>query len=205
MENFGLDECDTHMFDGTHFARWKHHMLDHIRAKRPKFWWVITSGLTHVLDHKNLTKAQKVLFELDSDAYLFLMDALSFELFCKVNHKGTAHVLWESIKHTFGDSSTWDVGKFKKEDEPKDEVAHECFEHDHNLVIVEDCSTSWSSDDNDATSCTLDGDDDGSCSDDFATTTSPTTSPHCFISQGDTKVSNANVYGCYCKTSRYSY
>ena len=68
----------------------------------------------HVLDHKNLTKAQKVLFELDSYAYLFLMDALSFELFYKVNHKGTAHELWESIKHTFGDSSTWDDGKFKK-------------------------------------------------------------------------------------------
>ena len=52
-------------------------MIDHIRAKGPKFWWV----LTHVLDHKNLTKAQKVLFELDADAYLYLMDALSFELF----------------------------------------------------------------------------------------------------------------------------
>ena len=189
-------------------------MIDHIRAKGPKFQWVVTSGLTHVLDHKNLTKAQKVLFELDSDAYLFLMDALSFELFYKVNHKGTAHELWESIKYTFGDSSTWDDGKFKKEDEPKVDV-HECVEHDHNLVIVDDCSTSWSSDGDDdsttsslnkidddatsvvhedSTSSTLGGDlvDDGSCSDDIATTSSPT-SPHCFMSQGDTKVSNANV------------
>ena len=57
----GLDDCDTHIFDGTHFASGKHHMLDHIRAKGPKFWWVVTSGLTHVLDHKNLTKTQKVL------------------------------------------------------------------------------------------------------------------------------------------------
>ena len=134
------------------------------------------------MDHKNLTKAQKVLFELDSDAYLFLMDALSFELFYKVNHKGTAHELWESIKHTFSDSFTWNDGKFKK-NESKDEVAHECVEHDHDLVILEDCSTSWSSDDedrstissldkvddddassdakDDATPCTLDGDDDG--------------------------------------------
>ena len=48
-------------------------MLDHFHAKGPKFWWVVTSGLTHVLDHKNITKAQKVLFELDSDAYLFLI------------------------------------------------------------------------------------------------------------------------------------
>jgi len=54
-----------------------------------------------------------------------------------VNHKGTSHELWESIKHTFGDSSTWDDGKFKKEDEPKED-AHEGVEHDHDLVIVED-------------------------------------------------------------------
>jgi hypothetical protein len=187
-------------------------MLDHFRAKGPKFWWVVTSGLTHVVDHKNLTKSQKVLFELDSNACLFLMDALSFGLFYKVNHKGTAHELWESIKHTFGDSSIWDDAKFKKEDEPKVEAC-ECVEHDHNLVIVEDCFTSWSSDDDDrsttcsfdkidddassdanddATPCTLDGDDDGSCSDDIATTSLSTT-PHCFMSQGDTKVSNTNM------------
>jgi hypothetical protein len=174
-----------HIFYVTNFARWKNYMLDHIRAKGPKFWWVVTSGLTHVLDHKNLTKAQKVLFELDFDAYLFLMDALSFELFYKVNHKETTHEFWESIKHTFGDSSTWDDGKFKKENEPMVE-AHEYVEHDHNSVIVEDCSTSWLSDgdnddattrsldkidddassdaNDDATPCTLDGDDDGSCS-----------------------------------------
>jgi hypothetical protein len=141
------------------------------------------------------------------------MDALSFELFYKVNHKGTARESWESIKHTFSDSSTWDDGKFKKKDEPKVE-AHECVEHNHDLEIVEDCSTSWSSDDDDDQSttssldkidddassdanddiapCILDGDVDGSCSDDIATTGSSTT-PHYFMSQGDTKVSNANM------------
>ena len=80
MASSGLDDCDTHFFYGTYFARWKHHMIDHIRVKGPKFWWVVISGLTHVLDHKNLTKAQKVLFELDSDAYLFLMDAFDVSL-----------------------------------------------------------------------------------------------------------------------------
>jgi hypothetical protein len=80
-------------------------------------------------------------------------------------------------------------------------------------VVVEDCSTSWSSDDDDrstissldkvdddvssdanddANPCTLNGDGDGSCSDDIATTSSSTTS-HCFMSQGDTKVQNAKV------------
>jgi hypothetical protein len=84
-------------------------------------------------------------------------------------------------------------------------------------MIVEDCSTSWSSDDDDrsttyllnkidddalsdanddATPCTLDGDGDGdgdgSYSDDIATTSLSTT-PYCFMSQCDTKVSNANM------------
>ncbi|OQU83412.1 hypothetical protein SORBI_3005G110565 [Sorghum bicolor] len=98
--------------------------------------------------------------------------------------------------------------------DPKEKV-HEDVEHDHNLVIVEDCSTSWSSDDDDVsttssldkidddatseanddtTSCTLDGEDDGSCSShDYDSTTSPSTTPHSFMSQGDTKVYNANV------------
>jgi hypothetical protein len=113
--------------------------------------------------------------------------------------------------------------------------AHECVDHDHSLVVVEDCSTSWSSDDDDDetttrsldkvdddatsdvidydTSFTLDSDDDGSCSgyESDVSSSSPTTS-HCFMSQGDTKVSNANVidldsyeelldrYGCMIKT-----
>jgi hypothetical protein len=99
------------------------------------------------------------------------------------------------------------------DDEDLKKKAHEDVEHDHNLVVMEDCSTSWSSDgdddrsttssldkiddassdaNDDATPCTLDGSDDGSCSNDIATTRSLTTS-HCFMSQGDTKVSNANV------------
>ena len=141
------------------------------------------------------------------------MDALSFDLMKRINYVETAREIWESIKHTFGDSSTWDDGKFK-EDEPKED-AHEGVEHDHDLVIVEDCSTSWSSDDDDTTTRSLDKIDDatsdahdystpstlgddlddvGLCSShDCDATTSPSTTPHCFMSQGDTKVSNANV------------
>ena len=137
MATSGLDvECDTYIFYGTHFARWKHHMLDHFRAKGPKFWWIVTSGLTHILDHKNLTKAQRVCFELDAKAYIYLMNALSFELFDKVNHKGIANKMWESIKHTFGDSSTWDDGKFKK-DEPKED-AHEDDHTTRSLDKIDD-------------------------------------------------------------------
>jgi hypothetical protein len=118
------------------------------------------------------------------------------------------------INQTQLDSFTWDDGKFKKA-EPKGEV-HECVEHDHNLVIVDDWSISWSSDDDDdtttrsldkiddatsdahddSTSSTLGDylDDVGSClSHDCDATTSPSTTPHCFMSQGDIKVQKANV------------
>ncbi|KAG0542140.1 hypothetical protein BDA96_02G077400 [Sorghum bicolor] len=86
--------------------------------------------------------------------------------------------MWESIKHTFGDSSTWDDGKFKKE-EPKVDI-HEDVEHDHNKVVVEDCSTSWSSED----------EDDGYESD---ASTSSSTSSHSSMSHGDGKVSIGGV------------
>ena len=89
--------------------------------------------------------------------------------------------------------------------------AYEDVELDHNTVVVEDCSTSWSSDgdanattrsldkDNDdatsdatddATPYTLDGEDDGYESD---ASTSSSTIPHCFMSHGDAKVSIGGV------------
>jgi hypothetical protein len=120
--------------------------------------------------------------------------------------------LGESIKHTFSDSFTWNDSKFKNDIEPKED-ANECVEHDHNLMIVKDCPTSWSSDgdddtaassldkidddassdtNDDATLCILDSDDDGSCLDHIATTSLSTT-PHYFMLQDDTKGSNTNV------------
>ena len=83
MASNGLDVCETHIFYGTNFALWKNHMLAHFRAKGPKFLWIVTSGLTHVLDHRNLTKAQRVLYE---HACCYLMDALSFDLMKKINY-----------------------------------------------------------------------------------------------------------------------
>ena len=57
---------------------------------------------------------------------------------------------------------------------------------------VDDDATSDATDDD--TPCTLDGDDDGLCSgyESDASTSSPT-SPHCFMSHGDAKVSIGGV------------
>jgi hypothetical protein len=94
MVSSGLDDYDTHIFYGTNFAHWKNHMLDYFHAKGPKFWWIVTSGLTHVLDHRSLTKAQRVLFELDAHAYCYLMDALRFDLMKRINYMGTTREIW---------------------------------------------------------------------------------------------------------------
>ena len=52
------------------------------------------------------------------------------------------------------------------DDESSKEEVHERVEHNHNLVIVEDCSTSWSSDDDDDhTTRSLDKIDDDATSD----------------------------------------
>jgi hypothetical protein len=114
-------------------------MLDHFRAMGPKEWWIIVVGFSHdALDKSNLTQAQKDCLQLDSHAQYYLTCALHEDIFRRVLE--SAHDMWMALQAFFGDSSTWDDGKFK-EDEPKEE-AHECVEHDHNLMIVEDCSTS---------------------------------------------------------------
>jgi hypothetical protein len=175
-------------------------MLDHFCAIGPNFWWIVVVGFTHDLDESNLTQAQEDCLTLDAQAQCFLTDALKDEIFGRVMSYTSAHGMWTALKHLYSDFSIWDDGKFKEDDHIEME-AHECVEHDHNLVIVKDCSTSWSSDDDvrstissldkvgdassdandDATPCTLDGNDDGSCPDDIATTRSPSTS-HCFMS-----------------------
>jgi len=66
----------------------------------------------------------RVLYELDAHTCCFLIDALSFDLMRQVDIIGTAREIWESIKRTFGDSSTWDDGKFKEDD-------HKVKAHEH--------------------------------------------------------------------------
>ena len=78
-----------------------------------------------------------------------------------------------ALKYLYGDFSIWDDGKFK-EDGPKEKV-HESVEHDHDLLIVEDCSTSWSSDDDEAsTTSSFDKIDDNGTSDAHDDSTSST-------------------------------
>jgi hypothetical protein len=204
MADYGLDVECPHIFDGTHFAQWKNHMLDHFCALGPKFWWIVVVGFTHDLDENdNLTQAQEDCLTLDAQAQCYLTNALKDEIFGRVMSYTSAHGMWTALKHLYGDFSIWDDGKFKKKECHIEMGMHECVEHDHNMVVVEDYSTSWSSDDDDqsttssldkidddaisdanddATPCTLDGNNDGPCSSLDGATTSPSTTPRCFMS-----------------------
>ena len=83
MANFGLEVvCDTHIFDGTHYARWKRYMLDHFREFGPKAWWIIIVGFSHdALDKDNLTQAQEDCLQLDHHALYYLTCALHDDVF----------------------------------------------------------------------------------------------------------------------------
>ena len=200
-------------------------MICNFKFIYPQMWWMVDVDFSHVLDENDLTQAQEKCLDLDTQAIDIMYRSLDDSIFGEIIDMKTAHEIWSYLNEKYGTV-------FDDDDEPKKEV-HKCVEHDHNVVIEKDCSTSWSSDDDndhitrsldkidddatsdandDATPCTLDGDNDGSCSgyESDVSSSSPTTS-HCFMSQGDTKVSNANVidldsyeelldrYGCMIK------
>ena len=98
-------------------------------------------GLSHVLDENNLTQAQEKCLDLDIQATNIMYRSLDDCIFGEIIDMKTAHEIGSYLNEKYGTVSVDD-------DEPKEEV-HECFKLNHNLVIVEDCSTSWSSDDDD--------------------------------------------------------
>ena len=107
----------------------------------PRMWWIVDMGFSHALDQKNTTKAQKKYLHLDCQATNIFYQSMKDNIFGEIMDMKYAHEIWVYLNEKYGAISNND-------DEPKEE-AHECVEHDHNLMIVEDCSTSWSSDDDD--------------------------------------------------------
>ncbi|KAG0550253.1 hypothetical protein BDA96_01G323600 [Sorghum bicolor] len=87
----------------------------------------------------------------------------------------SAHEIWSYLNEKYGAIT-------KEDDVPKVD-AREDVEHDHNMVVEEDCSTSWSSED----------EDDGYESD---ASTSSSTSSHSSMSHGDGKISIGGVVDC---------
>ncbi|OQU90566.1 hypothetical protein SORBI_3002G431333 [Sorghum bicolor] len=198
MAAYGLDVECPHIFDGTHFARWRNWMQCNFKFISPQMWWIVDVGFSCAIDKKVATQAQKKCLHLDCQATNIFYSSMKDNIFSEIMDMKSAHEIWVFLNEKYG-------AKSKEDDVPKVD-ANEDAEHDHNMVVVEDCSTSWSSDGdddattrsldkdnddatsdatNDATPCTLDGEDDGYESD---ASTSSSTTPHCFMSHGDTKV-----------------
>ena len=208
MATYGLDVECPHIFDGTHFARWRNWMTCNFKFICPQMWWMVDVGFSHVLDENNLTQTQEKCLDQDIQATNILFRSLHDCILGEIMDMKTAHEIWSYLNEKYGAASD-DDDDFKAKEE-----VHEDGEHIHDMVVVEDCSTSWSSDDDDddqSTTSSLDiiDDDDssvanddptpstlvdqvGSCMDDISTSSSSPSS-HCFMSQGDTKVSNCNV------------
>ena len=161
---------------------------------------MVDVGFSHVLDEGNLTPTQEKCLDLDIEATNILFRSLHDCILGEIMDIKTSHEIWSYLNEKYGAASDYD-DDFKAKQE-----VHEDGEHIHNMVVVEDCSTSWSSDDDQSTTSSLDiidGDDSsvanddpttstlvdqvGSCMDDISTSSSSPSS-HCFMSHSDTKV-----------------
>ena len=201
MATKGLEvTCEPHIFDGTHFAQWKTCMSHYFHTIDAKLWWIISVGFYKPFDEntKDLTQEKEKCLHLEHQATNILYQWISDKVFKEIMYMETAHDIWTYLDDIYG------------------RISSENVEHIHNTVVVKDCFTSWSSDDDERhTTSSLDNDDcvgsnssdandgsissilddygDCSCSDDDIATTSPSITPHCFMSQGNKKVYNANV------------
>ncbi|OQU92146.1 hypothetical protein SORBI_3001G299150 [Sorghum bicolor] len=175
MAAYGLDVECPHIFNGTHFAQWRNWMTCNFKFISPQIWWMVDVGLSHVLDEENLTQAQEKCLHLNYQATNIFYSSMKDNIFGEIMDIKSAHEIWSYLNEKYGAIT-------KEDDVPKVD-AREDVENDHNMVVEEDCSTSWSSED----------EDDGYESD---ASTSSSTSSHSSMSHGDGKISIGGVVDC---------
>ncbi|KAG0520763.1 hypothetical protein BDA96_08G102100 [Sorghum bicolor] len=166
MAAYGLDVECPHIFDGTQFAQWRNWMTCNFKYISPQMWWMIDVGFSQVLDEENLTQAQEKCLHLDYQATNIFYSSMKDNIFGEIMDIKSSHEIWSYLNEKYGAIT-------KEDDVPKVD-AREDVEHDHNMVVEEDCSTSWLSED----------EDDGYESD---ASTSSSTSSHSSMSHGDGK------------------
>ncbi|OQU77738.1 hypothetical protein SORBI_3009G095560 [Sorghum bicolor] len=172
MAAYGLDVECAHIFDGTHIAQWRNWMTCNFKYISPQMWWMVDVGFSQVLDEENLTQAHEKCLHLDYQATNIFYSSMKDNIFGEIVDIKSSHEIWSYLNEKY-EAIT------KEDDVPKVD-AREDVEHDHNMVVVEYCSTSWSSED----------EDDGYESD---ASTSSSTSSHSSMSHGDGKVSIGDV------------
>jgi len=57
MAAYGLDVECPHIFDGTHFARWRIWMQCNFKFISPQMWWNVDVGFSCAIDKKVATQA----------------------------------------------------------------------------------------------------------------------------------------------------
>jgi FtsZ-binding cell division protein ZapB len=162
---------DAPIFDGTNFAHWKIHMSCYFRAMSPKIWWIIDVDFSHALDDQSPTKEQEKYLHINAQGTNALFSALSMDVFYKVHKLKSAHDMWMKLQEISQESNMENV---------------DCID---DLVILDDCSTSSSSNGDSYSISSSHDQIDNSFSyahvDEF---TSPSSSPHCLMAKGNTKV-----------------
>ncbi|OQU84886.1 hypothetical protein SORBI_3004G137601 [Sorghum bicolor] len=141
MAAYGLDVECPHIFDGTHFAQWRNWMTCNFKFISPQMWWMVDIGFSHVLDEENLTQAQEKCLHLDYQATNIFYSSMKDNIFGEIMDIKSAHEIWSYLNEKYRAIT-------KEDDVPKVD-AREDVEHDHNMMVVEDFSTSWSSEDED--------------------------------------------------------
>jgi hypothetical protein len=137
----------------------------------PKIWWIIDVDFSHALDDQSPTKEQEKYLHINAQGTNALFSALSMDVFYKVHKLKSAHDMWMKLQEISQESNMENV---------------DCID---DLVILDDCSTSSSSNGDSYSISSSHDQIDNSFSyahvDEF---TSPSSSPHCLMAKGNTKV-----------------
>ena len=95
------------------------------------------------LDEENLTPTQGKCLDLDIQVTNILFRSLHNYILGEIMDMKTVHEIWSYLNEKYGAASD-DHDDFRAMEE-----IHEDGEHIHDMVVVEDCSTSWLRDDDD--------------------------------------------------------
>ena len=147
-------------FDGTNYACWRAKMISYFHEMSPKIWWIVNVGFSHALDRNPQTQGQKKCRELEVHATNALFGALSRDVFSEIYKLKSVHAMWIRIQEIYEESNI-------TSDDSKNE-----------LEIENDFSTS--------SSCDID--DHSSSSAPIDEIVTPSTSPHCLVAKGNSKI-----------------
>ena len=102
MANYELDVECPHIFEGTHFARWRNWMTCNVKFISPQMWWIIDVGFPHAIDRKDATQAQKKCLHLDCQATNIFYQSMKDNTFGEIMDMKSAHEIWIYLNKKYG-------------------------------------------------------------------------------------------------------